>query len=89
MSKFLALGMDLTAVVRATTEAPAKALRRPDLGSLRPGAPGEASLLALEDGAHALEDVTGEVITAPVRLTARGLVLAGRMWPPGGAAAPG
>ena len=36
MSKFFCLGMKLEDVVRAATEAPAMALRRSDLGSLRP-----------------------------------------------------
>ncbi len=50
MSKFLCLGVDLGDAVRAATEAPAKALRRDDLGSLRPGLVGEASIFALKRG---------------------------------------
>ena len=37
MSKFLCLGMPLADIVRAATEAPAKALRRSDLGTFKPG----------------------------------------------------
>ena len=37
MSKFLSLGMKLSDVVRAATEAPAEALRRKNLGSLQSG----------------------------------------------------
>ena len=41
MSKFLCLGMELGDVVRAPTEAPAKALRREGLATVRPGSVGE------------------------------------------------
>ena len=40
MSKFLCLGLPLAETVKAATEAPAKALRRGDLGTLKPGAAG-------------------------------------------------
>ena len=50
MSKFLCLGLPLVDTVRATTDAPAKALRRSDLGTLQQGAAGDASVLELETG---------------------------------------
>ena len=50
MSKFLCLGLPLVETVKAATEAPAKALRRGDLGTLRPGAAGDASVLELVNG---------------------------------------
>ena len=77
MTKFLHLGMDLPEVVRASTEAPAKALRRPDLARLSPGAPGDASILRLEEGPTPLTDVVGITETADRRLVAAGLVLGG------------
>jgi dihydroorotase len=79
-SKFLCLGMDLGDVVRAATEAPAKALRRVELGSLRPGGIGEASILALKRGAFDYVDSTGEHMTGDQRLTASGVVIGGRWW---------
>lgn len=78
MTKFLALGMPLADVVAAATAAPARALRRADLGALRVGGPAEASILALEDRPIALEDVQGGILDWPQRLTPRGLVLGGR-----------
>lgn len=78
MSKFLALGMGLDEVVRRSTAEPARAIRRPDLGTLAPGAAGDAAVLALEAGAFPLTDVTGETVTAPERLFVRGTVLGGR-----------
>ncbi len=82
LSKFLALGMPLGDVIAASTVAAAKALNRPDLGSLKPGSAGDASILSLDAGAFGLEDVTGEVVTAERRLFARGVVVGGRWWHP-------
>jgi dihydroorotase len=80
MSKFLCLDMPLVEVIRAATDAPARALQRSDLGSFRPGAAGDASVLALEDGAFDYVDSTGEHITGRTRLSARGVVLNGHWW---------
>jgi len=80
MSKFVCLGMELGDVIRAATEAPAQALRRRDLGTLRPGAAGEASILSLERGAFDYVDVTGERMSGDRRLAARGTVVNGRWW---------
>ena len=80
MSKFLCLGMPLSDVVRAATEAPANALRRNDLGSFRQGGAGDASILALENGDFDYVDVTGEHLSGRTRLSARGIVLNGHWW---------
>jgi dihydroorotase len=80
MSKFLALGVPLVDVVAASTVKAAEALQRPELGSLRVGSVGDASILSLRSGAFPLGDVLGEVITAEERLYGEGLVLAGRNW---------
>ena len=80
MSKFLCLGMTLTDVVRAATEAPAKALRRENLSSLRSGSVGEASVLALKQGTFDYVDSTGEHLAGDQRLTAAGVVINGRWW---------
>lgn len=85
MSKFMALGMSLTEVIRATTQNPARALRRPELGSLKPGTPGDATVLELAEGRFEHVDVSGEVITAETGLVSRGMVLRGQWWAEGGA----
>jgi dihydroorotase len=77
MTKFLALDMPLAEVVRASTLAPAEALRRADLGRLAPGATGDASVIALTDAPVMLEDVLGESFEYPRRLEARGTVIGG------------
>ncbi|NEY90634.1 amidohydrolase/deacetylase family metallohydrolase [Tabrizicola oligotrophica] len=84
MSKFMALGMSLTEVIRATTQNPARALRRPELGSLKPGTPGDATVLELAEGRFEHVDVSGEVIVAETGLVSRGMVLRGKWWSEGG-----
>lgn len=83
MSKFLALGVSLGEVVTASTVNSAKALRRPELGTLKPGGIGEASILSLRSGAFALTDVLGETVTVKERIFAEGLVIDGKSWQPG------
>jgi dihydroorotase len=80
MSKFLCLGLPLTETVRAATEAPAEALRRSDLGTLRPGAAGDASVLDLVSGDFDYVDSTGERLAGRTRLRARGVVMNGHWW---------
>jgi dihydroorotase len=81
LSKFLALGMQLPEVIRATTSAPAAAIRRTDLGTLRPGASGDATIFTLEQGRHELIDSTGATVTAPERIRVAAVVLNGRYLP--------
>ena len=69
--------------VRAATIHPASALRRPDLGTFQKGGAGDASILALEQGAFDYVDSTGEYLEGSSRLTARGVVMSGR-WFEGG-----
>lgn len=78
MTKFMALGMSLTDVIRAATVAPAAAVRRPDLGRLFVGGPGEASVIALAEMPTDLEDVQGNIVPWPQRIVARGTVIGGR-----------
>jgi dihydroorotase len=80
MSKFLALGMPLGEVVRAATINAARAVRREDRGTLKPGLLGDATVLAIEPGAVTLTDVIGETIEADRQLACRGIVLGGRWW---------
>ncbi len=80
MSKFLPLGMSLNDIVAASTVNPAKAIRRPDLGTFKPGSSGDASILEMRQGSFDLEDVMGEVVTVKERLFAAGTVIGGRWW---------
>lgn len=84
MSKFMALGMPLVEVIRAATQNPAQALRRPELGSLKPGTPGDATVLDLRAGRFEHVDVSNEVIVAESRLFSKGMVIGGQWWAEGG-----
>jgi len=79
LSKFLHLGMSLPDVIAATTVNAATALRRPELGTFRPGGVGDATLLALEDGEFDLFDATGEKVVASQRLVSKGVIRNGKM----------
>jgi len=59
MSKFLCMGMPLGEVVKASTVNAAMALRRPELGSLKPGSVGDATLISIQEGKFDYEDVVG------------------------------
>jgi dihydroorotase len=80
MSKLMCLGMPLVEVIRAATARPAEALRRIDLGTLAPGAAGDAAILKLAEGAFDYVDVMGERITGDRRLEVEAIVLGGRLW---------
>ena len=80
MSKFLALGVELREVVRATTVNAANAVRLQDRGTLRPGLLGDATVLELERGRFELRDVLGVTLLAEQRLACRGIVLGGKWW---------
>ena len=82
LSKFLVLGVALPQVIRAATSAPAAAINRPELGSLKPGSVGDATLIAIEEGEFTYHDVLAEPLKGSKRLAARGLVLGGKWWHP-------
>ena len=82
MSKFLCLGMPLVDVVRCATAAPARALRRRDLGTLAEGAAGDASVLEVTRGTFEYVDVIGETIAGDQRIVTHGAVIAGRWMEP-------
>ena len=80
LAKFHALGMSLPEVVACGTTNAALAIRRPDLGTLKVGAVGEASIFEVLDEPTEYKDVVGEVITGERRFVAHGLVLNGQWW---------
>lgn len=79
MTKFLAIGMPLTNVICASTLAPAKAIRREDLGHLTKGATGDASIISLVDQHVELEDVLGETVRFGQNLIPVGRVSDGKL----------
>ena len=81
MSKFLCMGMELTDVLRTATSAPAAAIGRPDLGSLQPGAIGDAAMLELRQGRFDYVDSPGQRMVGGQRLVSHGVVIGGNWWP--------
>src|SRR5580692_7452741 len=80
MSKFLCMGMPLPDVVRASTVNAATALRRPELGSLKPGSVGDATLISVKEGQFDYVDVVGEHLNGDRRIVSEGVVIGGRWW---------
>jgi len=82
MSKFLCLGMPLTDVIAASTVNAAFALKRPELGSLKPGSVGDATILSVNEGRFDYVDVVGEHLAGDRKIASHGVVIAGRWWHP-------
>jgi dihydroorotase len=82
MSKFLCLGMPLADVIAASTVNAATALKRPELGSLKPGCVGDATILSVKEGRFDYVDAVGEHMTGDRRIASDGVVIAGRWWHP-------
>ena len=82
MSKFLCLGMPRVDVIAASTVNAAFALQRPELGSLKAGSVGDATVLSVEDGQFDYVDVVGEHLTGDRRIVSEGVVIGGQWWHP-------
>ena len=82
MSKFLCMGMSLKDVIAASTVNAAMAMRRPELGSLKPGSVGDATVLDIVEGKHDYVDAVGEHLEGSKRIVSKGVVIAGKWWHP-------
>ena len=80
MSRYLALGLSVPEVIAATTVNPAGILGRTDLGSLRPGSPGDVTVLRIDDTPVELADSNGIRRTVPTRLVPVLTVVAGTVY---------
>lgn len=81
LSKFLSLGMPLADVVRAATATPARVIGRSgDLGTLRVGAWGDATVFRVEEGRFAYQDADGQTLEGHLRWVPQLTVRAGRLW---------
>jgi len=78
MSKFLALGFTLEQVVSMATTAPARVIDRlPKLGTLQIGAPADATLVELVEGAVEFVDTRNNKRSGKVHLRPANVVVAG------------
>ncbi len=83
MSKFLCLGSRLATVIKLATANAAAAIKRPDLGTLKVGSVGEATVMIVQgSGTFDYADSIGERLVGDSRLLSVGVVLAGRWWHP-------
>jgi dihydroorotase len=69
MSKFLALGMPLDAVIERSTWNPAREIKREELGHLSVGAPADVAVLRLETGEFGFIDMFGARLRGTQKLT--------------------
>jgi dihydroorotase len=76
------MGMPLTEVIAASTVNAAMALKRPELGSLKPGSVGDATVIAIREGQFDYVDVVGEHLTGNRKIASEGVVIGGRWWHP-------
>ena len=79
MSKFLAMGMDLPAVIKATTENPAKEINREDLGTLSVGSIADVSVFNMREGKFGFWDYTGYKMDATKKLECELTLRAGKV----------
>ena len=82
LSKFLCMGMPLAEVIAASTVNAAMALHRPELGSLKVGSVGDATLISIREGRFDYVDVVGEHMTGDRKIFSEGVVIGGRWWHP-------
>lgn len=82
MSKFLCLGVSLYEVVKASTVNAGMMLKRPEYGSLKVGALGDATILTVREGKFDYVDVVGEHLIGDRKIVSEGVVLKGRWWHP-------
>ncbi|QNF35374.1 amidohydrolase/deacetylase family metallohydrolase [Adhaeribacter swui] len=68
MSKFMAMGMDLQSVIKASTWTPAQVIKHEELGHLSVGAPADVAVLGVRKGKFGLFDYTGYKIETDKRL---------------------
>jgi dihydroorotase len=81
MGKFLGLGLPLAEVIRAVTTRPAAVIGRAgELGTLRPGAAGDVTVLDHERGDFEFEDNDGQKILGPERLVPVLTIKDGEVW---------
>lgn len=78
MSKLMRCGVSLPDAIAMATDAPAQAMKRPDLGHLSVGAPADISLIEQIDANYPFVDVVDRRRNADSLLRPSGLLLGGR-----------
>jgi len=81
LSKFLSLGMSVEEVIERATSRPAAAMRRPDLGTLRPGSQADIALFQIEAGEYTFYDVAMVGRAGATRLVSTKTLIDGEVLP--------
>jgi dihydroorotase len=79
MSKFMAMGMDLQSVIKASTWSPAQIIKREELGNLSVGSGADIAILNIRKGKFGLFDYTGTKLEADKKLECEMTIRAGRI----------
>ena len=79
MSKFLVMGMNLQAVIKAATWSPAQIIKREELGSLSPGSVADVAILSLRQGKFGFNDYTGYKIEGNMKLECEMTIKGGKV----------
>ena len=79
MSKFLAMGMELQDVVKASTWNPATEIKRQDLGHLSPGAEADVAILNVRSGKFGMFDYKGYKIETDKKLECEMTIRGGKI----------
>ena len=79
LNKFLNLGMPLPEVIERATLRPARVLRRPDLGTLAPGAPADLAIFELRQGRFGFADCGKARLVGDQKLECRLTLRAGKI----------
>jgi dihydroorotase len=79
MSKFLAMGMDLQSVIKASTWIPAQVIKREELGNLSVGSDADIAILNIRKGKFGLFDYTGNKIETDKKFECEMTIRAGKI----------
>jgi dihydroorotase len=79
MSKFMAMGMDLQSVIKASTWSPAQVIKREELGNLSVGSDADIAILSIRKGKFGLFDYTGYKVETNKKLECEMTIRGGRI----------
>ena len=79
MSKFLLMGMDLQAVIKASTWAPAQVIKHEELGNLSAGSIADIAILSLRQGNFGFYDKTGYKLEGKQKFECEMTIKAGKI----------
>ncbi len=79
MSKFMAMGMSLPAVIKASTWSPAQAIKRDDLGHLSQGAIADIAIFSMRTGKFGFFETAGYKIEGTKKLECEMTIKGGRI----------